>query len=86
MNSIPLNRVVFLRKENNSLSIIKKAWENLLHNNDKAIEERMEDCNNELYRFGKSAIQELISFYYPEKYPIINSNSNCGMKLFGYDL
>jgi len=86
MNSLPFNRVVFLKENNNPLSSIIKSWKFLLHRNDLPIEIRMEKCNDELLRFGKSAIQELLSCYYPEKYPVINSNSNCGMKFFGYDI
>lgn len=86
MNSVPLNKVVFLRVKNNPTKKIIESWNYLLHRKDLPIEERMEKCNNDLVSFGKSAIQELISCYYPEEYPVINTNSNCGMKFFGYDI
>ena len=86
MNSVPLNKVTFLRKKNNSTKKIIESWSNLLHNDPKQIELRMEECNKELYRFGKSAIQELIANYHPKKYPVVNRNSNCGLKFLGYDI
>ena len=58
----------------------------LLHDDSIPIEERMELCNNKLRWFGKSSIRELVSWYHPDKYPIMNRNSNCGLKFFGYDI
>ena len=85
MNSHALNRFKFLNPKNNNLETIKKSFKILLHNN-QAIEERMEICNGELKSFGKSSIRELVSWYYPDKYPIMNRNSNCGLKFLGYDI
>jgi len=86
MNSLRLNQVMFLNPKNNDLEIIINSFNNLLHNSTAQIEYRMEECNSKLFRFGKSAIQELVSLYFPNKYPVINTNSNCGLKIFGYDL
>ena len=85
MNSHPLNRFKFLNPKNNNLKDIKEAFDTLIHG-DKVIEERMELCNDKLKSFGKSSIRELVSWYYPDKYPIMNRNSNCGLKFFGYDI
>lgn len=85
MNSHPLNKHRFLNPRNNSLETIKNTFQVLLHG-DAPIEERMELCNKNLKFFGKSSIRELISWYYPDKYPIMNRNSNCGLKFFGYDI
>ncbi|MEO0094104.1 MAG: phospholipase D-like domain-containing protein [candidate division WOR-3 bacterium] len=76
----------FLNPRNNALSTIKTAWHELLHDDSKPIDLRMEECKHKLFGFGKSSIQDLISCYRPEKYPVINSNSNCGLKFFGYDI
>lgn len=86
MNSLPLNKSRFLNPKNNSLDIIKTQWKNLLHNNSVGIPERMSQCNKSLNYFGKSSIRELIGWYYPNDFPIINTNSNSGMKFFGYDI
>jgi hypothetical protein len=85
MNSLPLNKSMFLNPDNNSLGTIREAWKSLLHD-DGPIEERMEACNQKLFRFGKSAIQELISFYKPDEYPMMNRNANSGMRYFGYEI
>lgn len=84
MNSIDLNRVAFLNPQNNSVQKIIESWKQLLHNTNLLIEERMEKSSNELYRWGKSSISELLSYYFPENYPIINSNTKSSMKFFGY--
>lgn len=86
MNSLKLNQTRFLNPNNNSLSAIISNWEKLLHDQNKTIEERMEESKRNLSFFGKSAIRELIGWYYPNDYPIVNTNSNCGMKFFGYDI
>ena len=53
--------------KNNSLSVIRNAWTYLLHRPDVPIEIRMTKCYEQLDRFGKSAVQELLGFYDPEK-------------------
>jgi len=85
MNSHALNRYRFLNPKNNNLETIKESFKVLLHDS-RPIEERMELCNNNLKYFGKSSIRELVSWFYPDKYPIMNRNSNCGLKFFGYDI
>lgn len=85
MNSHALNRFRFLNTRNNELATIKDSFNILLHDN-RPIEERMELCNESLNYFGKSSIRELVSWFYPDKYPIMNRNSNCGLKFFGYDI
>lgn len=86
MNSFDLNKYRFTNPSNNKIEVIRAEWKNLLHNNSIELNERMETCSRNLRFFGKSAIRELIGWYYPEKYPIINRNSNSGMRFFGYDI
>ncbi|MHC1773829.1 MAG: phospholipase D-like domain-containing protein [Lentimicrobium sp.] len=85
MNSHALNRFKFLNPGNNKLETVRDSFNILLHDS-RPIEERMELCNMSLKSFGKSSIRELVSWYYPDKYPIMNRNSNCGLKFFGYDI
>ncbi|TKJ39746.1 hypothetical protein CEE37_10740 [candidate division LCP-89 bacterium B3_LCP] len=82
MKSFNLNKARFLNPRNNDLSNIKAAWEFLLHGNEGLID-RMIECDLSLRYFGTSSIQELIGFYYPEEYPIRNSNSNAGLRFLG---
>jgi len=85
MNSHPLNRAMFLNPRNNTLGSIRSAWNNLLHGKG-TLETRMSKCHRALKRFGKSSIQELVGFFYPDQYPLRNSNSNAGLRFFGYDV
>ncbi|MBU0586711.1 phospholipase D family protein [Candidatus Micrarchaeota archaeon] len=85
MNSVPLNKTRFLNPNNNDLHAIRDAWKNLLFGMD-PLAARMLQCSNALKYFGNSSIYELLAFYYPEKYPIRNSNSSSGLRFFGYDV
>lgn len=85
MNSFPLNKARFLNPINNDLKTIKEAFKELLHGGG-PIEQRMELCKKALRYFGKSSIKELAAWYYPDKYPIMNRNTNSGMKFLGYDI
>lgn len=85
MKSFPLNVKRFLNPQNNKIETIRDSFNILLHG-EGPIEERMEQCNENLKFFGKSSIKELVSWYYPDKYPIMNRNSNSGLKFFGYDI
>ena len=84
MNSMPINRTRFLNPLNNELKEIKKKFKILLHDNTFDLIERMKQAK--MIGFGKSAVQELLSLYFPEKHPVVNSNSNSGLKFFGYDI
>lgn len=86
MNSLPLNKVKFLNPDNNTVDDIIKYWKILLFNTESDITQRMQKCKNGLYSFGKSSIRELIAYHKPNEYPIINTNSNSGLRFFGYDV
>lgn len=85
MKSLPLNKSKFLNLQNNDLSTIKNSFNILLHDS-RVIEERMELCNDNLNYFGKSSIRELVSWFYPDQFPIINRNTNSGLKFLGYNI
>jgi hypothetical protein len=73
----------FLNPANNDIKKIRTAWKVLLHGKDKP-EQRMQECNDALQFFGTSSVQELLGWYYPDTYPIRNSNSDAGLRFFGY--
>ena len=75
----------FVNPNYNKLSVIKDCWKTLLHTGPIS-KEKIDRTVRSLYSFGYSSAQELIGWYYPEEYPIMNSNSNCGMRFFGYDV
>ncbi len=85
MNSVPLNKARFINPNNNSLTTIRNAWYILLHGGED-LQVRMTKCHNMLSWFGNSSIQELIGFYFPNTYPIRNSNVNAGLRFLGYDV
>lgn len=64
---------------------IARAWNRLIQApsiNSQLIEEVI----GEIKYFGMSSACELIAWYYPEKYPMINLNSESGMRFFGYTI
>lgn len=83
--SYPINRTKFQNPANNKLADIRKYWKLLLHTGN-ITGQQVLAVNANLKNFGFSAIQELIAWYYPDEYPMINGNSNCGMRFFGYDI
>lgn len=85
MKSLALNKARFLNPKNNDLKVIINSFTILLHDT-KAIEERMEICNDNLRFFGKSSIKELVSWYYPNDFPTMNRNTSSGLKFLGYDI
>lgn len=85
LSSYPINRTKFLNPQNNQISDIIECWNELLHNG-RITTSKIKKVTNTLSNFGYSSIYELIGWYYPDKYPIMNKNSDCGMKFFGFDL
>lgn len=85
MNSYAINKAKFLNPENNDLQTIRDSWEDLLYGKED-LQRRMKRCKDNINYFGDSAVQELLGFFDPEKYPIRNGNSNSGLRFFGYDV
>lgn len=83
MNARQLNKFKFLNSANNSLEHISAAWKQLINGQGNEAE-RMTKCAQALRFFGKSSVQELPGWYYPERYPIRNSNSDAGLRFFGF--
>jgi hypothetical protein len=83
MNAYQLNKHKFLNPGNNSIEAIRSAWKALLHGsgNEQA---RMQKCGKALKSFGTSSIQELLGWFSPNLYPIRNTNSDSGLRFFGY--
>ena len=81
--SYPINRTKFLNPSNNSLKDIIACWKLLLHSG-QITSQKIDKVTSTLNNFGISSVQELIGWYYPDKYPLMNKNSDCGMRFFGY--
>jgi len=82
LTSYPINRTKILN--NNSIQEIRVAINELV-NGDGELAARMDFCNK-IKNLGTSSMNEIIGFTKPEKYPIINKNSNCGLRFFGYQV
>ena len=85
LSSYPINRTKFLNPQNNSLADIRDCWKHLLHTGP-ITRQKIDHVTSTLNNFGISSVQELIGWYYPDKYPLMNSNSDCGMRFFGYNI
>jgi hypothetical protein len=83
MNALQLIKYKFLNPNNNIVEKIRAAWKKLVHGHGSE-EERMHACSKALRFFGTSSVQELLGWYYPERYPIRNNNSDAGLRFFGY--
>jgi len=85
MNARQLNKFKFLQPQNNSIDSIKRSWRRLLHGKEPE-QDRIDKCNAELRFFGTSSIQELLGWYFPNKYPLKNGNSDAGLRFFGFHI
>jgi hypothetical protein len=80
-NRLALSR--FLK--GNDLDAIRKSWSDLIHGSGE-LKLRMNNCNSALFGFGKSAIQETLGYYDPDKFPLRNANTNAGLRFLGYNV
>jgi hypothetical protein len=85
MNARQLNKFKFLQPQNNSIDSVRKSWRRLLHGKESE-QDRIDKCNAELRFFGTSSIQELLGWYFPNKYPLKNGNSDAGLRFFGFHI
>ncbi len=84
MSAYDINKKKMLNPKNNSLQTVRDKWKFLLYRTDLPIELRMTKCYEGLFGFGQSAVQELLGWFDPKKYPIRNSNSSAGLRFLGY--
>ena len=83
LHSYPINITRILN--NNNPRSIARAWNRLIQApsiNSQLIEEVI----GEIKSFGRSSACELIAWYYYDTYPMINLNSESGMRFFGFDI
>jgi hypothetical protein len=82
LSSYPINITKILN--NNSKADIRKALYTLI-NGEGQLAERMNYANN-IKNLGTASMNEFIGYTNPEKYPLINRNSNSGLRYFGYKI
>ena len=83
LHSYSLNKSKIL-SENDPRSITT-AWNKLI-NAPSINSQLLKEVIREIKHFGMSSACELIAWYYPEKYPMINLNSESGMRFFGFNI
>lgn len=84
LNSNKRNKALFLNPRNNSLTSIRSGLKELLFGQTLDPFVRMKQVK--LKGLGPSSKSEILAYYYPEKYPIINNNPLSGLRLFGYNI
>lgn len=82
LNSYPINKTRIFN--NNSLSKLRDNLFNLLYG-DENLPSRMNKCS-EIDFMGTSTINEIVGYHNPHKYPIINGNSNSGLRFLGFNV
>ena len=83
--SVPIIKAKFLNKQNNNIDNIRDCWNLLLHTGDVDFS-KVTNVIQRLHFFGYSSIYELIGWYKPDRYPLMNWISHCGMRFFGYPI
>ena len=83
LHSRPLNRTKIL--SDNDPRSIARAWNRLIKA-PSINSQLLEAVIGEIKYFGMSSACELIAWYYPEEYPMINLNSESGMRFFGFNI
>ena len=81
--SYPINMTRTL--SNNNPRSIARAWNRLIKASS-INSQLIKEVIGKIKYFGMSSACELIAWYYPEKYPMINLNSESGMRFFGYTI
>lgn len=82
LNSYPINKTRIFN--NNSLGKIRSDLEFLIHGND-TLPGRMNKCS-EIKFMGTSIINEIVGYYDPKNFPIVNRNSSAGLRFFGFNI
>ena len=85
LESYKINKIKFLNPKNNNIEDIRDCWNVLLHTG-KIDNNKITIVKNRLRNFAWSSIRELIGWYYPNDYPLMNETSHRGMRFFGYNI
>jgi len=83
MSSYRINLAKVINPANNSKRSVRQAILTLADQT-VPIQRRLRDASTSVLGLGKSAVQELVAFNEPGKYPSRNRNSSAGLRFFGY--
>lgn len=81
MDSLPINKTRILGHGNNELTKIRDALKALLETK-RPTKRDIRKIFNGIYGFGEASATELLGWYRPEEYPIINHRPEEGLKFF----
>lgn len=82
--SQPINKTKIVN--NNTISKIRSEWNRLLNSGKIITSQDVADAVINIKYFGYSCVSELIAWYMPNDYPIMNLNSKSGMRFFGIEI
>ena len=85
MRSYRVNLAKAVNAQNHTLGDIRQMLQHLVDER-LPIQRRMADCSGWITGAGKSAIQELVGFRWPDRYPLRNTTANAGLRFFGFDV
>lgn len=85
MSSYQINLAKATSAENNSMKDIRHALA-LLGDKEKPVRLRLAEADRLLFGVSKSALQEIVGFNEPHKFPLRNRNTNAGLRFLGYQV
>jgi hypothetical protein len=83
--SQPINITKATNSRNNDLRMMRNLLYNLV-NGDDQLEWRMYECDKNIYGISSALMNEILHFYNPQVYPLINLRSCSGLRFFGYQI
>jgi hypothetical protein len=83
--SQPINIKKATNPNNNDLRLVRKLLYNLV-NGEEQLEWRMYECDKNIFGISNAMMNEVLHFYNPNLYPLINLRSCSGLRFFGYQI
>jgi hypothetical protein len=83
--SQPINIHKATNPKNNKLPLVRHLLYNLV-NGEEQLEWRMYECDTQIYGISSALMNEILHFYNPNIYPLINLRSCSGLRFFGYQI
>lgn len=84
-SSQPINIHKATNPKNNKLLLVRHLLYNLV-NGEEQLEWRMYECDTKIYGISSALMNEILHFYNPKIYPLINLRSCSGLRFFGYQI
>ncbi len=84
-SSQPINIHKATNPKNNDLRLVRTLLYDLV-NGEEQLEWRMYNCDTQLFGISSALMNEVLHFYNPNIYPLINLRSCSGLRFFGYQI